>query len=360
MEIENKTIGKDRCFVIAEIGHNHQGSVELCKQMMDAAHATGADAVKLQKRDNRSLFTQEAYDKPYDNDNSFGKTYGEHREALEFGHEDYMVLKEHAGNLGLVFFATPFDIPSVRFLEKVGVPCYKIASAMITDTPLIEAVSATGKPVFMSTGACSEVDIDRAYAILEKAGNEVCLLHCIAAYPMLDYKDANMGYISRLRERYQKAVIGFSSHESGIMLPIAAYVLGARVVEKHFTLNRAMWGTDQKFSLEPSGMEKMVRDLRRIEVASGCLKQVQPSEDNARLKLGKGVYARRDISAGEAVSPDMVCFKSPAASMLPYEADELIGRTILVDMKKDQPLDMWAVSKERMKAYEKTDWGTVL
>ena len=351
---------KSPCFIIAEIGHNHQGSMELCKKMIVAAASSGAHAVKLQKRDNKELFTKAAYDKPYDNENSFGKTYGEHREALEFDQKQYMELKAYAEDLGLVFFATPFDIPSVDFLDQIDVPCYKVASALITDTVLLEYIARKGKPVFLSTGACLMQDIDKAYALLS-LHCPVCVMHCVASYPMMDYKEANMKMIATLQERYPYAVIGFSSHESGIMLPIAAYMLGARVVEKHFTLNRAMKGTDQKFSLEPSGLEKMARDLKRIHESIGDgEKSIQSSELDAKRKLGKSLVARVAIVKGTVLLPEMVAFKSPGDGLPIGEVYHLLGRTALQDIGPDELLTAVAFSTESVPSRGKNkriNWG---
>ncbi|MEW6748384.1 MAG: N-acetylneuraminate synthase family protein [Candidatus Micrarchaeota archaeon] len=361
------TIGKDTisedsaCYVIAEIGHNHQGSMDLAKKMVDAAAQAGANAVKLQKRSNKDLFTAEMYAKPYENENSFGKTYGEHREALEFGEEQYKELKAYADSKGVTFFATPFDIPSADFLENVGVPAYKIASAMVTDIPLIEHVAKKGKPILLSTGTCTLEDVDRAYECMKSHGVPMCILHCVAAYPMMDYSEANLSVISALKERYPDAVIGFSSHESGIMLPVAAYMLGARVVEKHFTLNRAMKGTDQTFSLEPQGLSKMVRDLKRIHQALGDgNKIVQRSEMSAKQKLGKSIFARTRIPKGTIVAPEMVIFKSPATGLPPYKVDDVLGREAKSDIPPDTPIDYSLLGDEKKQSFGKVDWGALL
>lgn len=349
-----------QCFIIAEICHNHQGSVELARKMIVEAAKCGAHAVKLQKRSNRDLFTLEMYNRPYDSENSFGATYGEHREALEFGEKEYLELKEYAEGLGLVFFATPFDIQSVEFLERVGVPAYKVASACITDTPLLERIGKTGKPVFLSTGTSNEEDVDRAYSVLKKSGSPLCLLHCVAAYPMMNYKEANLKAISTMKTRYPDALIGFSSHESGIVLPVVAYMLGARVVEKHFTLNRAMKGTDQHFSLEPQGLEKMARDLSRIYESLGDgVKVIQPSELDAKKKLGKSIYALLDIPEGAVLSPEMIAFKSPAIGLPPYAVDDILGRTVKKAIPKDGAIRMEDVSPERVRDFGKVDWGAV-
>jgi sialic acid synthase len=346
------------CFVIAEIGQNHCGDIEIAKRLIDEAAKAGAHAVKLQKRDNKTLFTKAAYDKPYDNDNSFGATYGEHREKLEFNQQQYMQLKFHAENLGLVFFATPFDIPSADFLEQIGVPAYKIASALVTDIPLIEHVARKGKPVFLSTGASTQEDVDRAYAVLRSHNVPVCLMHCIAAYPMMNYKEANLTAIPLMKLDYDDAVIGFSSHESGIMLPIAAYLWGARVVEKHFTLNRAMKGGDQKFSLEPAGLTKMVRDLRRIKdaISGDGEKVIHPSELDAKRKLGKGIYAKVTIPRGTIITPDMIAFKSPSTEMPPYMVDQVLGGMALEVILEDSPI-LPAMLSIKGKEHWTVNWG---
>ncbi len=348
------------CFVIAEIGHNHQGNLDLARKMIDAAAQAGANAVKFQKR-SKDLFTAEMYNRPYDNENSFGKTYGAHREALEFGESEYKALKAHAESLGLVFFATPFDIKSVEFLEKIGVPAYKIASACITDIPLIEHVAKKGKPIFLSLGTATLEDVDRAYKCVKEYRVPLCLLHCVAAYPMMNYEEANLNVIHTLKERYPDALIGFSSHESGIVLPVVAYMLGARVVEKHFTLNRAMKGTDQQYSLEPQGLTKMVRDLNRIREALGDGKKVvQPSELDAKKKMGKSIFARTRIPKGSVVSPEMITFKSPGTGLPPYLVDDVLGRTANRDIAPDVPIDYSLLGPEKVKKFGKVDWGALL
>ncbi len=171
------------CFVIAEIGHNHQGSVETCKKMFDVAARCGADGVKLQKRDNRTLFTRRMYDKPYENENSYGRTYGEHRDFLEFGRAEYLALKEHATHLGLIFFSTAFDVSSVDFLEEIDLPAYKVASADVTNLPLLRRLGQTGRPVIFSTGGAQIEDVRRAHDILAATTGDIAVLQCTAGYP---------------------------------------------------------------------------------------------------------------------------------------------------------------------------------
>jgi N-acetylneuraminate synthase/sialic acid synthase len=316
------------CYVIAEIGHNHQGDLEQAMKMFTAAHECGADAVKLQKRENRTLYTRDFFNRPYDNESSFGSTYGEHREALEFGRDEYLELQRHAAGLGLAFFATAFDFASADFLADIGMPAYKIASGDLTNTPLLRYVGEIGKPVVFSTGGGTLEDVQRAHETLAEVNNEVAILQCTAGYPA-SWEELDLRVIGTYRELFPETVIGFSSHDNGISMPVAAYVLGARVVEKHFTLNRAMKGTDHAFSLEPQGMRKMVRDLRRTRLALGdAMKRMHQSEAAPILKMGKKLVAARELPTGHVLTRDDIALRSPGDGVPPYELDRFVGRTL--------------------------------
>jgi len=334
--IGNHLINDDSdCYVIAEIGHNHQGSLEVCKEMFLAAKNAGANAVKLQKRDNRTLYTKEAYIKPYDNRNSYGATYGEHREYLEFGWHEYVELKAYAQELDIDFFATAFDMPSADFLEKLGVPAYKIASGDLKTTPLLKHVAAFGKPMLISTGATME-DIQRAYDVIMPINTRLCIMQCTGGYPPA-WDELNLRVIDTLRNAFPDVVIGFSSHDSGIAMAVAGYMLGARVVEKHFTLNRASKGTDHAFSLEPVGLRKMVRDLRRLRQALGDgHKNMFPSENAPITKMGKSLVAKHDLEAGHILTAEDIAMKSPGGGIPPYELEKLIGRELINPVQEDQ------------------------
>jgi N-acetylneuraminate synthase/sialic acid synthase len=326
------------CYVIAEVGHNHQGSLEQCKQLFDEAKACGADAVKLQKRDNRSLYTRELFHKPYDNENSFGATYGEHREALEFGRAEYQELREYAREIGLTFFATAFDIPSADFLAELDMPAYKVASADLINTPLLRHVAAIGKPMILSTGAATLDDVRRAVDEVGQINDQIAILQCTAGYPAA-WEELDLRVIETYRELFPTAVAGLSSHDSGIAMAVAAYVLGARIIEKHFTLNRAMKGTDHRFSLEPVGLRKMVRDLRRVRIALGDgTKNMYPSETEPATKMSKKLVAARDLPAGTTLTAADIGSKSPGDGLPPYELDRLIGRTLRHPIAADAPL----------------------
>jgi N-acetylneuraminate synthase/sialic acid synthase len=338
LRIDGRRIADDTpCFVIAEIGHNHQGSVERARELVRAAHETGVDAVKLQKRDNRRLYTRALYDSPYDNENSFGPTYGAHREALELDRDAYVTLRDEARSLGLVFFATAFDEPSADLLAELGAPAFKIASGDLTNTPLLRHVAGFGKPLVVSTGGATIEDVDRAVETVTGVGGTLCLLQCTAAYPAA-VEDLNLGVIATLRERYPELVIGLSDHQDGIAMAPVAFMLGARVVEKHFTLSHTAKGTDHAFSLMPEGMRKLVRDLRRVPIAIGDgVKRPLPSEERPLQKMGKQLVAARALAAGHVLADGDVVAKSPADGGLPpYALDELLGRPLLRPLAEDE------------------------
>ena len=331
------------CYVIAEIGHNHQGNLDTAFELIKAAAAAGANAVKFQKRSNRRLYTQEMYDQPYEHENSYGPTYGLHRDFLEFDLQQYQRLMQCAADNNVEFMSTPFDDDSVDFLEQLEVPAYKVASGDLTNTPLLEYIAKLGKPMLISTGASTLEEIHIAYEAVARYQDQICLLHCVSGYPT-DYENLNLKGIETLRREFPKAVIGYSGHDNGILAPVIAYMLGAAVVEKHFTLNRSWKGTDHKFSLEPTGMRKMVRDLRRVDTSLGNgVKVVQDFEEGARMKMGKSLYAARDLPAGTVIGEDDIVAKSPGDGMPPYRLSELLGKRLSVDMKMEEPFSIKCV-----------------
>lgn len=340
--IDGIRVGDDTdSYVIAEIGHNHQGDLEQAKKMIQAAAAAGANAAKLQKRDNRSLFTKAYYDRPYSSENSFGDTYGAHREFLEFGEREYRELQAFSKTVGITFFATAFDFESADFLGGLNVPAFKIASGDLTNIPLIRYVARFGKPIILSSGGGTMEDVDRAIDTLRQVDAEYCMMQCTAGYPPA-WEELNLSVITAFRERYPEAVIGFSSHDNGIAMAIAAHVLGSRMVEKHFTLNRAMKGTDHAFSLEPQGLGKMVRDLRRLRLAMGDGEKRQfASEKDPLTKMGKRLVAACPIAAGTVLTREHIAIKSPGGGTPAYHLDEVIGRQtrLNIDVDHDIALD---------------------
>src|SRR5262245_1009429 len=346
MRIGQHEIGdQSRWYVIAEIGHNHQGSLDKARELFREAKLAGAHAVKLQKRDNLGLYTRAAYDKPYDNENSFGSTYGEHREFLEFGRNEYRELQKFAAELGVDFFSTAFDLASADFLHELDVPAYKIASGDLKSTPLLKHVAKFGKPVVISTGGATIDDVQRAYDTIMPINTQLAILQCTAGYPAA-FEELDLRVISAYRDRFPGAIIGFSSHDNGIAMPVAAYILGARIVEKHFTLNRASKGTDHAFSLEPVGLRKMVRDLERTYKALGNgVKKIYESEKAPLIKMGKSLVVARDLLAGHTLTARDVVMKSPAGGIPPYELDKVLGRVTLVPLSEDDFLTFEVLGK---------------
>jgi N-acetylneuraminate synthase/sialic acid synthase len=328
-------------YVIAEIGHNHQGDVEKAKALVHAARECGVDAVKFQKRDNRALFTRVFYESPYDNENSFGATYGAHREALELSKTDWFELSQYAREEGVAFVAAAFDPPSADFIAELGVSAFKFASGDLLNVPFLRYAAAFGKPMFLSTGGGTIEDIDRAVEAITPLNDQLCVLHCTASYPA-DVEDLNLAVIATLRERYPELVIGLSDHHNGIAMAPVAYMLGARVFEKHFTLNHAWKGTDHAYSLMPDGMRRFVRDLQRVPLSLGDgVKRRLPSEERPLQKMGKQLVAAQDLPAGHVLGAGDLVAKSPADGGLPpYELDGLLGRTLARQLSEEQALGL--------------------
>jgi len=278
-----------RTYVIAEIGQNHQGDPAIARELIRRAAECGADAVKSQKRDLDSLLSDEERARPYDSPHSFGRTYGEHRAALELSAEAHAGLADLAGSFGLDYFCSPWDVVSARALRAVGLPYMKIPSAAVTHEALLAEVAGYRMPVLLSTGMSRLEEVDQAVQSL--AACELYVLQCTSAYPC-EFPDVHLRVIPALRARYGK-VVGFSGHHRGIAADIAAVALGARVLERHFTLDRTWKGSDHAASLEPPGLARLVRDVRAVEAALGSpAKRVLPCELGPRQKLRTAALRR--------------------------------------------------------------------
>lgn len=332
-------------YVIAEIGHNHGGDLDTCKRMFLAAKECGADAVKLQKRNNRKLYTKALYNSPYDNPNSYGKTYGEHREALEFGDKEYIALCEFAKEIGITFFATAFDEDSADFLNALDMPAFKVASGDLRSLPLIGHIAQFKRPMIISTGGATMEDVIRCHNYLHDIGwTDFAFLHCVASYPNKP-EEMNLNVIGSFRERFKHHIIGLSDHYNGICMAEAAYVMGARIIEKHFTLDHTMKGTDHALSLQPDGLRRLCRDLKRIHVAMGDgVKRFLPSEAKPIEKMGKSVHVVRRIAEGERITREDVAVKSPDGGIPPYLFEEVIGKVAVTGLSTADMLT-WEVLK---------------
>lgn len=283
VSIGSRVIGGGRpAYVIAEIGLNHNGDVDIAKKLIDVAARAGADAVKFQKRTPEISTPEHMRDVP--RETPWGvMSYLDYRRRVEFGREEYVEIGDYATMRGLDWFASPWDVPSVEFLEDLNVVAHKVASASLTDTELLIALRETGKPVILSTGMSTIEQIDRA---LETLGTDrVVLMHATSTYP-LEPEEANLRVIATLRDRYPGVPVGYSGHERGLQISLAAVAIGAVAVERHITLDRTMWGSDHAASLEPTGLEHLVRDIRVIERATGDgVKRVFDSERAPMAKL---------------------------------------------------------------------------
>ena len=325
-------------FVIAEIGHNHQGKLESALDLIRAAAAAGASAVKLQKRSNIDLYTKHSYDAPYNSENAFGASYGLHREALEFGLTEYQACKDEAEALGITFFSTAFDLPSVDFLMKLGVPLFKVASGDLTNYPLLKYISSTHTPMIVSTGGATMNQVRATVEILENIGADFSILQCTAGYPP-KYEELNLKVIQTFRDSFPHRVIGYSGHDSGIAMSLAAYILGARIIEKHFTLDRSLKGTDHAFSLEPLGMKKLVRDLSRAGLALGDgVKQRYESETAPIRKMGKMIVVKETLRVGDIVVESNLEFRSPADGLPPSALNEILGKECIRQVEAGEPI----------------------
>jgi N-acetylneuraminate synthase len=268
------------CYVLAEIGINHNGDIQIARKLIDVAHVAGCEGVKFQKRTVDVVYTPEELAKP--RETPFGETNGELKRGLEFGQVEYEEIDAYCESKSIAWTASPWDEASVDFIEQFDPPFYKVASASLTDDGLLRHIRSKGKPVVLSTGMSTLEQIDHAVDVLGK--EDLILLHCCSAYPS-QYSELNLRAIPVLRERYG-VPIGYSGHETGIASSVAAVALGACLVERHITMDRSMWGSDQAASLEPNGIMRVVRDIRLVETALGDgQKQVLPSEIPVMQKL---------------------------------------------------------------------------
>lgn len=275
MKIGDREIGYNQPpFLIAEIGINHNGDMKLAKQLIDEAVTAGCDAVKFQKRTIDIVYTKEELARP--RENPFGPTNGDLKRGLEFGKAQYDEIDAYCKEKNIMWFASPWDEASVDFLEQYNPPCYKIASASNTDVALMKHIVSKGRPILVSTGMTNDVMIKK---IVETLGEKnLVLFHCTSTYPSADH-ELNLNNIPRLIKEYPKAFIGYSGHEPGVYSSLVAAALGACVIERHITLNRAMWGSDQSASLESEGLRRLSRVLKQVKAWMGdSQKEILPSE----------------------------------------------------------------------------------
>jgi sialic acid synthase len=325
-------------FVIAEVGQNHQGDLEVAREYIRIFAFEGADAIKFQTRNNQYLFSLGAYEAPYASENAFADTYGKHREQLELKPEWLTILKEDCVKYGVKFMSTPFDESSLNLLHQVDVDILKVASFDIGNLPLIHRIAALGKPVVMSVGGGKIDQIRSSVEVCLDHHDEVVILHCVSEYPC-EYDRLGLNSIELLVKEFPQCTIGSSDHFNGILSGPIAYMKGARVFEKHVTLNRAWKGTDHSFALEPEGFRKFVRDIKRVR----HMLLPKPSDDlgseKVFKKLGKSLVAYVDIKAGDEITLDNLSGRIFNTQYIPVRvSNQVIGSVVKQDIKKGEPI----------------------
>ena len=291
---------KDKSFIIAEVGQNHQGNLSIAKKYIEVFSALGADAIKFQTRDNKTLFSKEAYNKEYSSENSFAKKYGEHREKLELKENDLIALKKLCKKYKVKFMSTPFDFNSAKKLKKIGVDLFKISSFDLGNLPLINLVSKMKKPIILSTGGGNLLEIKESVKVLKKNKANFAILHCVSEYPC-NYDRLGLDKLKKLAKLFPKTCLGLSDHFNGILSGPIAFMKGARVFEKHVTFNRTWKGTDHNFSMEPEGFRKFVRDIRRVPKMMLEKNNNNLGKEKVFSKLGKSIIANKNIKAGKKI-----------------------------------------------------------
>lgn len=322
-------------YVIAEAGINHNGDISIAKRLIYEAHRNGADAIKFQKRTIDEMFTHKHLEMPYNKSYSFGKTYGEHKKALEFSDSQYIELLEYAKELGIDFLCSGFDSSSFEFIErKLNVPIHKIASPFVDDYPLLKQIASYGKPMILSTGMHTMEEIERSVRYLKQFNDKIVVLQATTLYPCPnEYVDLNVLPVFRKK---LETLVGYSSHDKGIVLPAVSVALGACIIEKHFTLDRTMIGPDHVASVEPRGLELICKYSRvAFEGLGSSEKRIHPSEEAAREKYGVSIVSKKSIHKGQMITRDDIMVKCPGGGISPERFEEVIGKVAAKDIECD-------------------------
>ena len=324
--------------IIAEVGQNHQGNIDIAKKYVEEFSKLGADIIKFQCRSNKDLFSADALNRNYDSENSFGKTYGEHRAKLELSLENLKTLKKLCQKKKIQFMVTPFDEKSLEYICKIGVNIIKIASFDLGNLPFIEKIAKKKKIVVMSTGGGRFEDIKSSVKVLEKYNNKIILLHCVSKYPC-PHNELMLNKISTLIKSFPKCIIGSSDHFNGILSGPLAYMLGARVFEKHVTFDRSWKGSDHSFALEPNGFRQFCRDLRRTPEMLKSKPDNQLGEEPVFQKLGKSIIVNKNLKKGTRIKISDLSGKIFHKNVvLVRYSRKFIGKYLKKDVKKNEPL----------------------
>ena len=334
-------------YIIGEIGQNHNGDINIAKKIIDIVSCPVEDdlfgvslksmnAIKLTKRDLKEELSASAMSKPYLSKHSFGKTYGEHRAFLELSDEEHFEVYKYAKSKGLDFVDTLCAKGCLSIFRYFEPDKLKVASRDLTNIPLLEALAETKVPIILSTGMGGEKELDLALKAITRYHSDVTILHCLSQYPS-EYKNINLNTIPYLIDRYPDKNIGYSDHSIGIMVPVAAVALGAKVIEKHITLDRNMKGTDQAGSLAPDGIYRMVRDIRNLEMAMGKRGMyISNAVSDTRVKLERSIAAKRAIREDETITEADIHMLSPGDGFKWFERNLVVGKKAKVNIPKDE------------------------
>ncbi|MEY8338960.1 N-acetylneuraminate synthase [Lachnospiraceae bacterium 62-35] len=331
----------DKVYIIAEAGVNHNGSLDLAKQMVLEAKKTGADAVKFQTFAAENLVTKYAQKAQYQREiTDASETQYQMLKKLELSYDDYYELKALCESVEIDFLSTPFDLASIELLERLGVTRYKIPSGEITNYPYLVLIAKTRKPVILSTGMCTLEEVEDALEVLKKHGtSDITLLHCNTQYPT-PVEDVNLKAICTLKDRFHMAA-GYSDHTLGIEISVAAAAIGAQMIEKHFTMDRTMKGPDHRASLEPREFTAMVKAIRNVEMAMGSgVKKPSVSETPNIVIARKSITALKKISKGEKFNEENITAKRPGNGISPMKWLEVIGKTACRDFEEDELIEL--------------------
>ncbi|WP_238883205.1 N-acetylneuraminate synthase [Clostridium sp. YIM B02551] len=328
-------LGDKRVFIIAEAGVNHNGDLEVAKKLVDVAAESGADAVKFQTFKADELVTKDAPKAKYQEKTTGAGSQYEMLKKLELSYEDHIYLKNYCQERDIVFLSTPFDFQSVDLLESIDIPLYKIGSGDLTNIPLIKYIAKLNKPMIISTGMANLGEVEEPIKAIQDSGNDkITLLHCTSNYPT-SYEDVNLKAMITLKNAFNLPV-GYSDHTIGMEIPVAAVAMGARVIEKHFTLDKSMNGPDHKVSLEPMELEKMVKSIRNIEVAFGDgVKKCTKNEEDTRKVARKSIVAKANLKKGDILSLDNITFKRPENGISPRHFEFINNKKLVKDVNKD-------------------------
>lgn len=342
-----KNKNKDEIYIIGEIGQNHNGSVDYAKLMIDMIarkieeddfdlELNGMNAVKLTKRDLDEELSPSEMNRPYDSPNSFGETYGEHREYLELSDEEHFEVYKHAQKYNLDFVETLCATGCLSMLKLFTPDYLKVASRDLTNLPLLSALAETKIPIIISTGMADKKDLDDALDVITRYHDDISILHCVSEYPTHP-AHVNFNTIPYLLENYGEYVIGFSDHTIGISAPVVAAAMGARIIEKHITLDRRMKGSDQAGSLGPDGVNRMIRDLRLLEMGFGEKDLfVEEGVKSTKNKLERSLAVKRDVKEGEVIREDDLFLLSPGSGFRWRERDKVIGKKAVTDIQSGE------------------------